>query len=309
MKLGLRLPQRLGVDLRHDIVEAARTAEAAGFDSLWVFERLLFPVAPREGYGEPGAAWPESHRQTADPLAVLTAAAVATTTVRLGTSVVVAPLHTPIQLAKSLATIDQISGGRVVAGLATGWSSDELQAAGVTRADRGRLLDETMDVFEAAWGPDPVSYRGRSTVIDNAYVLPKPASRIPVMLGGGSGPKTLERIARRGDGWLSLGSGGVDAETATWGRIRELTIGAGRDPDQIEHVVCANITFTNEAGGDPRPPFIGTFDQVTADILAFAEAGADEIIIDLNLQDWFIDTRQMLDTAEEIHDLVSAGGY
>jgi probable F420-dependent oxidoreductase len=309
MRLGLRLPQRTGVDLQHDIVETARTAEAAGFDSLWVFERLLFPVAPKEGYGVPGADWPESHRQTADPLAVLTAAAVATTTVRLGTSVLVAPLHIPIQLAKSLATIDQISGGRVVAGLATGWSTDELQAAGVTRADRGRLLDETMDVFEVAWGPDPVVYRGRSTVIDNAYVLPKPASTIPVMLGGGDGPKTLARIARRGDGWLSLGSGGVEAETATWERIRDLTTRAGRDPDRIEHVVCANITFTDQSGGEGRPPFVGTFGQVTEDILAFAEAGADEIIVDLNLQDWFSDARQMLDTAQEIQELVTAAGY
>src|SRR4051795_2326570 len=130
MKLGLRLPQRLGVDLHHDLVEAARTAEAAGYASLWTYERLLFPETPVEPYAPPNVPWPESQRQAADPLAVLTAAAVATERVRLGTSVLVAPAHAPVQLAKSLATIDQISGGRLIAGIGSGWSTDELQATG-----------------------------------------------------------------------------------------------------------------------------------------------------------------------------------
>ena len=189
MKIGLRLPQRLGVDLQHDVVEAARTAEAAGYASLWTYERLLFPQTPVEPYADqPNMPWPEHSRQAADPLAVLTAAAVATEKVRLGIAVLVAALHTPVQLAKALATIDQISGGRMIAGMATGWSTDELQATGATRADRGRFLDETLDVFDAVWGPDPVTFRSPRVVIDNASVLPKPVSKIPVMLGGGGRP-------------------------------------------------------------------------------------------------------------------------
>ena len=116
----------MGVDLQHDVVEAARTAEAAGFDSLWTSERLLFPETPAELYAEvPNVPWPEHSRQAADPLAVLIAAAVVTERVRLGVSLLVAALHTPIQLAKALATIDQISGGRMIAGMGTGWSTDE----------------------------------------------------------------------------------------------------------------------------------------------------------------------------------------
>jgi probable F420-dependent oxidoreductase len=179
MKLGLRLPQRLGVDLQHDLVEAARTAEAAGYASLWTYERLLFPEAPAEPYAPPNVPWPETQRQAADPLAVLTAAAVATEEVRLGTAVLIAALHTPVQLAKALATIDRISGGRMIAGMSTGWATDELQATGATRADRGRFLDETLDVFDAVWGPDPVTFRGPRVVIDNASVLPKPVRNSP----------------------------------------------------------------------------------------------------------------------------------
>jgi probable F420-dependent oxidoreductase len=227
MKLGLRLPQRLGVDLQHDLVEVARTAEAAGYASLWTYERLLFPKTPAEPYAPPNVPWPETSRQAADPLTVLTAAAVVTEKVRLGSAVLVAALHTPVQLAKALATVDQISGGRMIAGMSTGWSTDELQATGATRADRGRFLDETLDVFDAVWGPDPVSFRGPRVVIDNASVLPKPVSKIPVMLGGGgsnlgrrTSSKAVQRIAKRADGWLPLlttpGPAGAAKLRASW---------------------------------------------------------------------------------------------
>jgi probable F420-dependent oxidoreductase len=230
------------------LVEAARTAEAAGYASLWTYERLLFPVTPAEPYAGTNLPWPEHSRQAADPLAVLTAAAVATEKVRLGTSILVAALHTPVQLAKALATIDQISGGRMIAGIGTGWATDELQATGATRADRGRFLDETLDVFDAVWGPDPVTFRGPRVVIDNASVLPKPASKIPVMLGGGgsnlgrsTSSKAVQRIAQRADGWLPLlttpGPAGAAELRASWDRIREMASEYGRDTSRMEMVV------------------------------------------------------------------------
>ena len=297
----------------------ASTAERAGFDSVWTWERLLFPVAPRNSF-TPGAPWPSAYRQAADPLAVLAAAAVVTERVRLGTSVMIAGLHHPLQLAKSFATLDQISGGRAVAGLGTGWAVDEFEAVGVAKSDRGRILDETLDVFEAAWGPDPVSYRGRHTLVDNAYVLPKPASPIPVMLGGdvdasaAAGPtaRVLERIARRADGWLPLfptpGAAGAQKLRTSWDLIRQSAAAAGRDPATMEMVVVGNVTCTDSPAGHDRAGFSGTLAQVLDDIAAVASAGADELIIDLHLQDWWRSTPQMLDTALEIRDLVSAAG-
>jgi probable F420-dependent oxidoreductase len=309
MKLGLRLPQRLGVDLRHDLVEAARVAEAAGYASLWTYERLLFPETPLETYAElPNVPWPEASRQTADPLAVLTAAAVVTEKVRLGISLLVAGLHTPVQLAKALATIDQISGGRVIAGLGAGWSTDEFQATGASGADRGRFLDETLDVFDAVWGPDPVTFRSPRVVIDNASVLPKPVSKIPVMLGGGGSAtsKAAQRIAKRADGWLPLlttpGPAGAAELRASWDRIREVASENGRDPSQMELVVVGNVTFTDHPAGPDRSAFVGSLDEIMDDVQTAAEAGADELIVDLNLQDWFTSTRQMLDTAVQIRE-------
>ncbi|OBF33076.1 LLM class F420-dependent oxidoreductase [Mycobacterium sp. ACS1612] len=309
MKLGLRLPQRLGVNLQHDIIEAAMTAEDAGYASLWTYERLLFPDNPVEGYGGTDLAWPETQRQAADPLAVLTAAAVSTEEVRLGVAVLVAALHTPVHLAKELATIDQISGGRVIAGLGTGWSTDEFRAAGATRADRGRLLDETLDVFDAMWGPDPVTFRSPRVVVDNASVLPKPVTRVPVMLGG-VGSKVMQRIAKRADGWLPVmlqsGPAGAAELRKSWGRIRELASEHGRDPSTMEMIVVGNVTFTERPTGPDRTAFVGTLDQIVDDIHTAAEAGADELIIDLNLQDWFTSTQQMLETAVEIRQRAAA---
>ncbi|MFE7504559.1 LLM class F420-dependent oxidoreductase [Promicromonospora sp. NPDC057488] len=319
MRLGLRLPQRAGTDLRHDITKVARTAEQAGFDSVWAWERLLFPVGPRNSL-TPGEPWPSAYRQAADPLAVLTAAAVVTERVRLGTSVMIAGLHRPLQLAKSMASLDQISGGRFVAGLGTGWAVDEFDAVGADVSERGRLLDETLDVLEVAWGPDPVRYRGRHTRIDDAYVLPKPASPVPVLLGGavdltaGGGPKArvLERIARRADGWLPIPSapGPVGAERlrTEWDAIRQVAAEAGRDPSQMEMVVVGNVAFSDHSAGPGRSAFAGTRAQVLDDVAAMAGAGADELIIDLNLQDWWQSTAQMLDAALEIREEVVAAG-
>jgi probable F420-dependent oxidoreductase len=306
MRIGLRLPQRLGVDLQHDLVEAARTAEAAGYASLWTYERLLFPQTPREPYAEvPNVPWPEASRQAADPLAVLTAAAVVTEKVRLGVSLLVAALHTPVQLAKALATIDQISGGRVIAGMGSGWSTDEFQAAGATGADRGRFLDETLDVFDAVWGPDPVNFRSPRVIIDNAAVLPKPASKIPVMMGGVT-PKAVKRIVERADGWLPFlptpGPAGAAELRASWDRIRDMASAHGRDASRMEMVVVGNVTFTDRPAGPGRTAFVGTLDQIIDDVHTAAEAGADELIVDLNLQDWFTSTQQMLETAVEIRE-------
>jgi probable F420-dependent oxidoreductase len=299
----------LGVDLQHDVVEAARTAEAAGYASLWTYERLLFPQTPAESYAElPNVPWPAHSRQAADPMAVLTAAAVATEQVRLGIAVLVAALHTPVQLAKALATIDQISGGRMIAGMGTGWSTDEFQATGATRADRGRFLDETLDVFDAVWGPDPVTFRSPRVVIDNASVLPKPATKIPVMLGGGS--KAVQRIAKRADGWLPVpttpGPAGAAELRASWDRIREMASEYGRDTSRMEMVVVGNVTFTDRPAGPDRSAFVGTLDQIMDDVQMAAEAGADELIVDLNLQDWFTSTGQMLETAVKIRERTAA---
>ena len=154
-------------------------------------------------------------------------------------------------------------------------------------------------------GAGPGDFRSPRVVIDNASVLPKPASKIPVMLGGVS-PKAVRRIAERADGWLPFlstpGSAGAAELRARWDRIRELASEYGRDTSRMEMVVVGNVIFTDRPAGPDRTPFVGTLDQIIDDVQTSAEAGADELIIDLNLQDWFTSTKQMLETAVEIRE-------
>lgn len=165
-----------------------------------MFERALFPEpATQPLYGIPGVPWPKAYRGLSEPLVTLTPAAAATRRARLGTSVLVAPLHGPFQLARALGTLDAASGGRVVAGFGTGWSLDEYAAAAIAPfEERGKVLDEVLDVCRAVWGPDPVVYDGPHTRITSAVVAPKPARPIPVLLPANS-KKALTRLVDRAD--------------------------------------------------------------------------------------------------------------
>ncbi|MEZ0384342.1 LLM class flavin-dependent oxidoreductase [Mycobacterium sp. pW045] len=174
-------------------------------------------------------------------------------------------------------------------------------------------FDETLDVFAAVWGPDPVTVRGPRVAVDRAAVLPKPVSRIPVLLGGGgsnlgrrTSSKALQRIAERADGWLPVlttpGPAGAAELRAGWHRVREMASAAGRDTSRMEMVVVGNVTFTDRPAGLGRSAFVGTLDQVMQDVRTAEEGGADELIVDLNLQDWFTSTQQMLETAVEIRE-------
>jgi probable F420-dependent oxidoreductase len=308
VRLGFELPQRLGTNLSRDVTELARQAEATGFTSLWVYERLLFPVAPLGplyGIPELGNSWPDSYKQAAEPLAVLTAAAAVTSTVRLGTGLLVAPLHHPVQLAKSLATIDQISGGRLIAGLGLGWSDDEMHAVGTKSSERARSLEEMLDVFSAVWGPDPVNYRGSAGVIANAYVLPKPVKTLPVYIGGGYTSASQERIAKRADGWIADGGLGPEAAAGIWSAIRQKAADANRDAEALAFFVQANIVVTAKPVEFERRPLSGSVEQVVEDLAAYARVGAHEIILNLQLDDSWPGTEAMWETAREVFNQAS----
>ncbi|EPH39504.1 LLM class F420-dependent oxidoreductase [Streptomyces aurantiacus] len=293
-------------DLGRDLPMVARRAEEIGFDSLWVFERVLFPEAPAQGlYGIPGKPWPENYRSVADPLVALTLAAAVTERVRLGTGVLVAPLHVPFQLARALASLDAASGGRVVAGLGTGWSLDEYAAASVAPyEERGDFLDEVLGVCRAVWGPDPVAYEGTWTTITPSEVGPKPARPIPVLLPAGS-PRAARRLVDHADGWLPVASGA--ARLAEQSRqLEDLAAERGRT-SPIRTVLRANTRYTPKAyDGPDRAPFRGSVEQIVDDLVAHAEAGAEEILVDL--QSSVRDARELSDVAAEVHAAARAAG-
>ncbi|MBD0744248.1 LLM class F420-dependent oxidoreductase [Streptomyces sp. CBMA152] len=306
IRLGLGIPQMRQYDIGRDIPAVARAAEETGYESLWVFERVIFPTPATQGlYGVPGLAWPDAYRSVADPLVCLALAAAATERARLGTSVLVAPLHIPFQLARSLATLDAASGGRVVAGIGTGWSHDEYAAASVAPFEkRGKVLDETLDVFAAVWGADPVSYEGELTTIAPSEVGPKPARPIPVYLPAGS-PKAARRLIDRADGWMP-GAMGAAQLAEEWTGIQALAAERGRERP-VE--VCARVNarhMPKPYDGADRPPFTGSTAQIVEDLVAHAHDGIGEFLIDLQATPR--DAEELKDVAAEVYTQVRAAG-
>ncbi|MEU6480193.1 LLM class F420-dependent oxidoreductase [Streptomyces sp. NPDC047017] len=305
-RLGLGLPQNRQYDLGRDVPDVARAAEGIGYDSLWVYERALVPEPATQGlYGIEGVPWPDSYRHVADPLITLALAAAVTGRVSLGTSVLVAPLHVPFQLAKALASLDAASGGRVIAGFGTGWSLDEYAAAGIRPIkERGRVLDEVIDVCRAVWGPDPVRHHGPTTAIDSAVVGPKPARPIPILLAAGS-RRARERLVEHADGWLPT-SLGIDQVADQWQALRDLAAERGRQ-QPIRTVLRANARYSAKAHeGSGRRPFHGSADQIVEDLSTYAELGMREILIDV--QSTLRDAAELKDVAAEIHEKARAAG-
>ncbi|MER6272138.1 LLM class F420-dependent oxidoreductase [Streptomyces sp900105755] len=305
-RLGFGLPQMRQYSLGTDVPDVARAAEQIGYDSLWVFERALFPEPATQGlYNVPGLPWPDEYRSVAEPLVTLTLAAAVTERVRLGSSVLVAPLHTPFQLARSLATLDAASGGRVLAGFGTGWSLDEYAAAGIRPfEERGKVLDELIDVCRAVWGPDPVRYDGQLTKIASAVVGPKPARPIPILLAA-SNRKALTRLVDRADGWLPVGLG-AEQLAAQWRAVQDLAAERGRT-EPLQTVLRVNATYTPKAyDGSDRRPFQGSADQIVEDLVAHAAVGLEEILIDLEATPR--DAQELKDVGAEVYEKARAAG-
>ncbi|WP_007023196.1 TIGR03619 family F420-dependent LLM class oxidoreductase [Saccharomonospora iraqiensis] len=243
MRIGFTLPQfgPLAEEAR-EVMHFAAEAERLGADSLWVGDRLLTPVEPTVGYAG-GDTIPEVFHRVLDPFAVMSAAAAVTERVEIGTNVLVGPWYAPAMLARSLTTIDRVSGGRLLVGFGTGWSPEEYRAAGVPMHERGARLDECLDVVQAWWSDDPVQYSGKHWTVPASRVDLKPARqpRPPVYLAGWA-PTAMRRVAQRADGWLP-------AHVPEWGpfdpaevtepmtRIRELAREAGRDPAELDTVL------------------------------------------------------------------------
>jgi probable F420-dependent oxidoreductase len=302
LKLGIGLPQTKPFGPR-DVLTAARACEQIGFDSLWVFERVLLPTdqsGPHGLYGMPGVPWPERYSGVADPLLTLAAAAAVTERAELGTCVLLPPLHLPFALARSLAGLDALSNGRLLAGLGTGWSIDEYAAVAPRPfAERGAALDEFLDLAAAVWAPDPVTFANERYQVAPAEVGPKPAHRIPVLLAG-TNRTALSRVARRGDGWLMTGAPPADVG-ALLARVREMAAEAGRDPLAIPAYFQLFVTSLTE-----RMPYGGRPADLMEDVAALAAAGVEHVFLQVSTV--VSDVDEMVDRAAELHAAARTAG-
>ena len=212
---------------------AATTAERVGFSTLWAPEHIVLVDRFSSKYPYPAGEF-STDTPIADPFTTLVFAAACTKTIRLATGICLVPEHNPLALAKTAATADRLSGGRLVLGTGIGWLEEEFRALGVPWERRAQRTREYIDVMRKLWREDRSSYSGEFVKFSDVRSFPKPANPggIPVWFGGESEP-ALRRVAEYGDGWIGFNLT-PDQAAAKVGRIEELLKASGRKRSDVE---------------------------------------------------------------------------
>lgn len=233
--LGLLPPYRLNVASDPAWMSAfAQHAEAAGFESLFTVEHVVVPVGyeSRYPYNDTGRMPLPEDCELPDPLDLLAFLAGRTERIRLGTGILVLPEHHPLQLAKRCATIDRLSGGRLLLGVGVGWMREEMAALGVDPDTRGARTDEAIEALRVIWRDETPSFAGRHFAFDELRSHPKPMQpTVPILVGGHS-RAAARRAGRLGDGFFPLGLSG-DQLTERWTQVQHAAADAGRDPASV----------------------------------------------------------------------------
>ena len=308
MKVGILLPQTGDLATSENILYIGKEAEKEGFDSVWVFERLLWPVKPQTPYGGvPNLPIPVEYQSVLDPLETLTYLAGNTQRISLGTSIIDILFHNPVILARRFATLDVLSGGRVIAGLGLGWSKDEYDASGIPFSHKGPRADEYMQVLKRIWTDDVVEFRGQFYNIPASKIGPKPVQKPhpPILLGAYS-PKAFPRIVNYADGWIPIaGSIPLEQQEQAINGLREAARKANKDPSNIRIFVLSypnvlDSSSQSSSSNQPRSPMSGTIDQIGSDIDRFKAMGAEHIIFGYAFSPIGKDVKKMMEVTKQL---------
>jgi probable F420-dependent oxidoreductase len=218
----------------------ARAVEELGFDSLWLPEHTHLPVRADVPPALVEGVRLTDYRRGLDPMVALAAAATATTRLGLGTGILLLAQHDPIILAKQVATLDHLSGGRVTLGIGFGWNRAEAEDHGVEWRTRHARVREYMGCLQALWSQEQAEFHGTYVDLPPAWAWPKPAQqpRVRTLIGGGDTDTVLGAVADYADGWLPIGGSGLGEAIP---RLRRLAEAAGRDPDALAVIPFGTI--------------------------------------------------------------------
>ena len=227
-----------------DAITLARSVEDAGFDSFWVPEHAILPTDFTTPYRMTGGAVPEVYGQMADPFVLLSYIGAATSTLKLGLGVCIVTEHHPLLLAKSVSTLDNFSGGRVLFGVGSGWAREEIELFGTAFDTRFQYTRESVEAMKALWRDGVAEYNGQLVNFPKVRCDPRPVQRPhpPVILGGAPTEALARKVATWGDGWIATGASA--AQVATTRRlIDDECRRIGRDPADIEiSVIVRGVT-------------------------------------------------------------------
>ncbi|MEV0092584.1 LLM class F420-dependent oxidoreductase [Streptomyces sp. NPDC050738] len=243
-------------------VRIARALEERGFDGLYLPEHTHIPVERTTPYpGSPDGILPAEYGRTLDPFVALAQAAAVTRNLTLGTGITLVAEHDPIALAKQIATLDHVSGGRFTLGLGYGWNVEEAADHGVDWRSRRDLTRDRMALMRALWAAEPTAYKGEFGSVRASHAYPKPVSggAPRTLIGGAAGPKLFAHIAEYADGWMPIGGRGLTESVPVLRRVWE---DAGRDPGALEIVPYAVL---------PNP----------GKLAHYASLGVEEVVLQL----------------------------
>lgn len=303
MKVGLFLPQFGEHATAENILYIATEAEKEGIDSVWVLDRLLWPIKPQTPYGaSPNGSLPVEYQNVLDPLTTLTYVAGVTEQISLGTSVIDVFFQNPIVLSKRITTLDILSDGRVIAGLGIGWSKDEYEVSGIPYKDRGTRADEYLQILKKIWTDDVVEFKGQFYNIPASKIGPKPVQKPhpPILLGGFS-PKTFSRIVNYANGWIGVaGFGPLEQLEQAINRLKESARKADKDPSKISIYIGSYPNVLESPSNQIRTPMTGTIEQIGSDIEQIKAMGTDHIIFGHLFSSVGRDMKKMIEVTKEL---------
>lgn len=287
MRFGVCFTNRGPLATAENMGRLARAAEDLGFDSFFVTDHIVIPTTStsRYPYSTDGRLDVEAAKHYLEPLALLCYLAGVTKRVRLGTSVLVLPYRNPVLAAKMIATIDYLSGGRVILGVGVGWWEEEFRALGLAYfKERGAVTDEYIRLFRELWMKEDPAFHGRFYQIAGVKFEPKPVQRPgpPIWIGGHT-RAAVRRAAALGDGWHPIGLRPTinlfPEELAREVRtLHDLARQAGRDPKAITLTFRAPLRFGS--GREGGRPFTGTPAEAIEDVRQYARAGVSHVVFD-----------------------------
>lgn len=280
------------------LVDYGVRVEELGYDSVWVWDHMLLGVEP--------------NFPIIDSLTTLTAIAARTTKIKMGTGILVLPLRNAVSLAKQLSSMDQLSQGRLVMGMASGWYKREFDAMGIPFEKRGKIMDENLEIMRRLWSEPSVSGEYARHNISKAVMYPKPFQKqIPILIGGYV-DRVLQRAATVGDGWLTYFYT-PEGFAKSWAKIRNFAKEGGKDPDTLmnasqlpimigksREAVHAEMTdwlnkewdFPEHSDCTRESAIMGSVDECVAQLKAHHAAGVQKII--------FVPYKYQMDQVETI---------
>ncbi len=266
------------------LFDTARVADQAGVDRLVVSDHVVFGERLEE-YGRPEIGGQAGGRQPTgpdghwlEPLTTLSVLAGMTSRIRLGTNILVAALRRPAVLAKSTATLDVLSGGRLDLGVGVGWQREEYDAAGLDFDRRGRLLDHTLEVLQTLWREQRAAYDSPELHFEATHMMPKPLQPggVPVWVSGTINPRVVRRLATFGSGWIPWGDAAADP-VAGIAEMRERLSAAGRDPEGLQVTGTLRMVKRDDGSLD--------LDRTMEAVPELAAAGLTDLRIQFRLVD------------------------